>query len=185
MRFLGSLLISRRRPFALFAMVCIGLLTFGYYLQAYAGQEPCPLCVFQRVAYITIVAIALGATLHGPRLVGASVYCSLIAITALIGAAIAGRQTWLQHLPEDLVPECGPGLDFMMDAFPLGETVRKVFQGSGECAKVDWTLLGLSIAEWSLLWFLAIAASSVALMFVRASQRSTRVRYRKPRNNLK
>jgi len=180
---LRSRLLSRRQPFVLIALTCASLLSFGYYLQFYANQEPCPLCIFQRLAYITIVVIALIAAGHGARLAGAAAYYSLITLIALIGATIAGRQTWLQHLPEDRVPECGPGLDFMLDTFPIGEAIRKVFQGSGECARVDWTFLGLSIAEWSLLCFVALALSSVAMLVLRASQRSVRVRYRKQRRS--
>jgi protein dithiol:quinone oxidoreductase len=175
---LSSRLLSRREPFALIALVCGGLLAFGYYLQFYAELEPCPLCVFQRLAYMGIIMIGLIAAAHGPRLSGAAAYYSIIALIALIGATIAARQTWLQHLPEDRVPECGPGLDFMLEAFPLGETVRKVFQGSGECAKVDWTFLSFSIAEWSLLWFLAIAIGSACLLILRAKRQPIRTRYR-------
>lgn len=176
---LRSRLLSRRQPFAFIALACAGLLSFGYYLQFYANQEPCGLCIFQRLAYITITVIALIAAFQGARLAGAAAYHSLITVVALIGATMAGRQTWLQHLPEDRIPECGPGLDFMLDTFPLGETIRKVFRGSGECAKVDWTFLGLSIAEWSLLCFIGLALSSVAMLVLRASQRSVRVRSRR------
>jgi protein dithiol:quinone oxidoreductase len=179
----ASFLTSRRRPFAFIALVCIGLLGFGYYLQVYAGLEPCPLCIFQRVAYMAIIVVALAAAAHAPRLAGATMYGSLIALIAIIGAVLAGRQTWLQHLPEDQVPECGPGLDFMLDTFPLAETLRKVLEGSGECAKVDWTLLGLSIAEWSLLWFVAIIVCSVSLLVMRAKQHPTRVRYKRSRGS--
>ncbi len=181
MLFLRSRIFSRRQPFAIIALLCIGLLSFGYFLQFYAAQEPCPLCIFQRLAYMGITLVALIAAAHGARLTGATVYYTLIALIALLGSMIAGRQTWLQHLPEDLIPECGPGLDFMLETFPLGETIRKVFQGSGECAKVDWMFLGLSIAEWSLLCFFGIAVSSIALLLLRAAQRPVRMRHRKHR----
>jgi disulfide bond formation protein DsbB len=77
----------------------------------------------------------------------------LLFIAAIAGAAVAARQVWLQHLPADLVPECGPGLNYMLHRFPLGETLQKVLSGSGECAQVNWTFLHLSIAEWSLICF--------------------------------
>ncbi|MGH8596108.1 MAG: disulfide bond formation protein B, partial [Gammaproteobacteria bacterium] len=169
--------LSRRAPFAFIALACIGLLSFAYLLQVYADQAPCPLCIFQRLAYFAIAIVALLAAAHGARLSGAAAYYSLITIVALIGASIAGRQSWLQHLPEDLVPECGPGLDFMLDTYPLGDTIRKVFEGSGECAKVDWTFLSFSIAEWSLLSFLLLAICSTGLLIVRARHRPLRRRY--------
>jgi disulfide bond formation protein DsbB len=85
----------------------------------------------------------------------------MILISAVIGAGIAGRQVWLQHLPPDAVPACGPGLEFMLDVFPLAEALKMVFTGSGECAEVNWTFIGFSIAEWSLVCFTVIAISSI------------------------
>jgi disulfide bond formation protein DsbB len=95
--------------------------------------------------------------MHGPRGWGASLYAALISFFALGGAATAGRQVWLQHLPADKVPQCGPDLFFMMENFPLARTLEKLFYGSGECAAVDWKFLGLSIAGWSLVWFIVLA----------------------------
>lgn len=152
---------SNRLFYAILLIISLSLLSFGYYLQFVEGLEPCPLCIFQRVAFISVILVALVGTLHGPRHVWNYVYSGLILVGAVTGAAIAGRQVWLQHLPADMVPECGPGLDFMLEVFPLGETIKMVFTGSGECAKVDWTFLGLSIAEWSLAWFILFAIASV------------------------
>ena len=155
---------SNRLFYLVVFLISISLLSYGYYLQFVEGLEPCPLCIFQRVAFIAISAFAFIGTVHGPQRVGRYVYSSLILISALVGASIATRQVWLQHLPADLVPECGPGLDFMLDVFPLGETLKMVFTGSGECAKVDWTFLGFSIAELSLAWFVTFALASVLHM---------------------
>lgn len=149
---------STRAFYAALAAICIGLLGFGYYLQFFAGQEPCPLCIFQRVAYFTIACIGLVGAIHAPQGTGRLGYSGTVLFAAVIGAAIAGRQVWLQHLPVDQVPECGPGLDYMLDVFPLSDALRMVFAGSGECAEVTWTFLSLSIAEWSLICFLLIAA---------------------------
>ena len=148
---------SARTFYALLATVCIGLLGFGYYLQYFAGQEPCPLCIFQRLAYFTIACIGLVGAIHAPKGPGRLGYSGTVLLAALVGAGIAGRQVWLQHLPPDQVPECGPGLDYMLDVFPLSDTLRMVFSGSGECAEVTWTFLSLSIAEWSLVGFVMIA----------------------------
>ena len=78
-------------------------------------------------------------------------------------ASTASRQVWLQHLPEDKVPQCGPDLYFMIENFPLGRTLRTLIEGTGECAKVDWTFLGLSIAEWSLICFTGLAIGAIAV----------------------
>ena len=155
---------SNRLFYLVVFLISISLLSYGYYLQFVEGLEPCPLCIFQRVAFIAIIGFAFIGTVHGPQKVGKYVYSGLILVAALVGASIAGRQVWLQHLPADLVPECGPGLDFMLEVFPLGETLKMVFTGSGECAKVDWTFLGFSIAELSLAWFLTFAVASVLHM---------------------
>lgn len=164
MRFGETILASSRTWYALLALVPAGLLAFGYYLQYGQGLEPCPLCIFQRLAYMAVVAIAIAGVVAAPAGRGRLVLDLLIVLAAGTGTALAGRQVWLQHLPADQVPECGPGLDFMLDAFPLQDTVRMVLSGSGECAQVDWTFLGFSIAEWSLccfvLLFLAAAADA-------------------------
>lgn len=149
-----------RRFYVAVALLCAGLLGYGYWLQFGEGLEPCPLCIFQRLCYMAVGAIAMIGALHGPGTAWRRLYSGFLFIAAAIGAGIAGRQVWLQHLPPDQVPECGPGLDYMLDVFPLSEALRMAFTGSGECAQVDWTFLSFSIAEWSLLWFVLIAAAA-------------------------
>src|SRR5690606_9987649 len=127
-----------------------GLLGYALYAQHGLGLEPCPLCVFQRVAVLALGIVFLVAYAHNPQRRGARVYGGLATIAAGAGIAFAWRQLWLQGLPADQVPECGPGLDFIMDVFPLWEALAMVFKGSGDCAKVDWTFLGLSMAGWVL-----------------------------------
>lgn len=147
--------------YLLLTIGCAGLLGFGYYLQFVVGLEPCPLCIFQRVAYMAVIAIALAGCIHNPRNLGLRIYSGLILISSLAGAGIAGRQVYLQHLPADKLPECGPGLDYMLEVFPLSETLKMVFTGSGECAEVQWSFLTLSIAEWSLVCFLFISIITI------------------------
>ncbi|MEQ8612840.1 MAG: disulfide bond formation protein B [Gammaproteobacteria bacterium] len=145
---------------------CLGLLVFGLYLEHGTGLEPCPLCIFQRIAYIVVMLIALLAAIHHPAGWGRYVYAALTVITAGIGAGIAGRQTWLQHLPADQVPECGPGLEYMLEVFPLAQALELVLKGSGECAEVQWTFLGFSIAEWSLVCFSLIILATLIITFI-------------------
>ena len=139
-------------------LVCAGLLAFSLYLQYHEYQDPCPLCILQRVAFIALMTVFLLGALHGPGSTGAVVYSALLVIISLIGASIATRHVWLQHLPKDKVPECGPGLTYMLNKFPLFDAFAKVFRGSGECAEVGWTLLTLSIAGWALVWFVLLGA---------------------------
>ncbi len=148
-------------------VICAGLLGFGFYLQYVDGQEPCPLCIFQRVAFIALGLIFLVAALHGPRKTGAIVYTVLGGIAAGSGAALAGRHVWLQNLPADQVPACGPGLSYMMERYSLMRILEKVLTGSGECAEAGWKFLGLTIAGWSLVWFILLGGLMVWLVFLR------------------
>ena len=149
-------------------LICAGLILYALYLQYYEYQNPCPLCVLQRVVYIALMVVFLLGALHGPRRTGAIVYSTLLMLVSLTGAGIAARHVWLQHLPKDKVPECGPGLGYILDRFPLFNALEKVFRGSGECAEAGWRLIGLSIAEWSLVWFILLGAYAV---FVAAAAR--------------
>lgn len=150
--------------FALGALVCALLLGYGYYLQYGQGLEPCPLCLVQRGFFYAVMAVCIAAALHAPGRRGTLAYGAAAALLSLGGAAVAARQVWLQHLPADKVPQCGPDLFFMMENFPLSRTLRTLVSGTGECAAVDWSFLGLSIAGWSLVWFGALFLYSVWLL---------------------
>jgi disulfide bond formation protein DsbB len=154
-------------------LVCAALIGFAYYLQYFEYQEPCPLCILQRLAFFGLAVVFLIAALHGPGRAGSFVYGGILLLTAAIGASIATRHVWLQHLPRAQVPECGPGLDYLLQKYSLGQTLGKVLAGSGECAEVGWTFLGLSIAGWSLVWFVMLGGLAVALaLYNRSALRS-------------
>ena len=163
-----------RLGYALGFIACAGLIGFALYLQYYDYQDPCPLCILQRIAFMALAAVFLVAAMHGPGRTGAIVYGGLLLAVAAVGAAIAMRHVWLQHLPRGQVPECGPGFEFMLRQFPLWRAIEKILAGSGECAEVGWTFLGLSIAGWSLTWFvlLAIFSAWLTLIAMRAPQRA-------------
>ena len=152
-------LFPERWLYLFIALACLLLLGFGYYLQFARGMDPCPLCILQRVAYLGVGLVCLVGFFHGSA---TRIYAAPALVCALAGAAIAGRQVWLQHLPPERVPECGPGLDFILQAFPVFDALKLIFTGSGECAETVWTFLSLSIAEWSLFWFCAL---SVLLLY--------------------
>jgi disulfide bond formation protein DsbB len=145
---------TSRTLFLLGFLACIAMMgTALVYFQYLLQLEPCPLCIFQRVVVITIAAVLLVATLHNPSGWGVRVYGVLVTLVAATGAAIAGRHVWLQNLPADQIPECGPGLDYILEVFPFSEALRMVLHGSGECAEVLWRFLGLSIPGWTLVAF--------------------------------
>ena len=123
----------------------------------------CPLCMVQRAFFYAVTALFVIAALHGPGRIGTAIYSVLIVLFALGGAATAGRQVWLQHLPADKVPQCGPDLYFMLENFPLSRVWKTLLSGTGECAAVDWTFLGLSIAGWSLVWFAVLTVYAIWL----------------------
>ena len=156
---------NSRKFFIVIFTICIGLLIFGLYLEHVHGLEACPLCIFQRIAYTVIIFIALIGAIHNPRNLLQNIYKLLMVISSITGAAIAGRQIWLQHLPPELVPECGPGLDYMFNVFPFGEALKMIFAGSGECAEVKWRFIGLSIAEWSLIMFIGIFIATILSIY--------------------
>lgn len=145
-------------------LACVGMLAFGYYLQYAVGLEPCPLCILQRIALLaTGIAFLLAAIHHPVGKVGAGMYAGLIVLCAMTGAAISARHTWIQHLPENQRPTCGPSLDFMLQTFGPVKSLGRILRGSGECGTVDWTLLSFSIPEWTLAAFLAFAIWAVFL----------------------
>ena len=147
-------------------IICVALLTFGLYLEHFKGLDACPLCILQRIAYISIVLVTLIGILHNPIRTSLIIYKSSIVILATIGALIAGRQIWLQHLPPELVPECGPGFDYMLNVFPFADAIKMILTGSGECAEVNWRFIGLSIAEWSLIMFLGITIATIISIYI-------------------
>ena len=154
---------TTRLAYALGFLACAGLIAFAYYLQYVEHQEPCPLCMLQRVAFIDMMVVFGVAALHGPARRGAIVYSTLLAIMSAMGAAIAGRHVWLQSLPPEKVPACGPGLEYMLQQFPLADALTKIFAGSGECAEASWRFLGLTIAGWSLLWLIALGVYAIVI----------------------
>ena len=150
-------------------LLCAALIAAALYFQHVAGLAPCPLCILQRVAFIGVGVVMGIGFLHGPRGVGRRVYGALAGAVALLGAAVAARHVWLQSLPEGEVPECGPGLAFMLDAFPLQKALGLILRGSGECAEVQWTLFGLTMPGWSLVWLVALAALGFGIAFKRTA----------------
>jgi len=152
----------RRRWLNAGGVVLCGLgLLFAGYAQFYLNLEPCPLCIFQRLALLALGVVFLAALIQHPSGWGSTVYATLIGLIAGAGVGFAARHVWLQHLPPEETPRCGPGLDYLLETLPLHETLREVLTGAGECARVDWTWLGFSLPEWSLLLFLGLGVGGM------------------------
>ncbi|MEO5596293.1 MAG: disulfide bond formation protein B [Lysobacteraceae bacterium] len=150
--------LSFRLQFFVGALICAGLMGYALYSEFHLHLEPCPLCIFQRIAMIALGVVFLLGSLLAPGSVGGRRAWAVLAImTALAGAAIACRHLWLQSLPADQVPACGPPLSFMMN-WPFEKMLTAVFKGSGECAEVNWRFLGLAMPAWTLISFVTLGA---------------------------
>ncbi len=137
------------------------MMAYALYAEHRLLLEPCPLCVFQRVAVIVLGGLFLLAAVHNPSGRGRIVHALLIGLTAASGAGIAAWHVRLQNLPPDQVPACGPGFDYIIDSFPLAEALRLIFSGSGECATIDWSFLGLSMPAWVLIALTGVGVAGV------------------------
>lgn len=161
---------SRRSANTLGLAAAVGLMCYALFAQYGLGLEPCPLCILQRIAVIGMGLLFLLASLHDPRRGGAKVYGMLQGLVAAGGIAVAARHVWVQAQPPGTVAECGASLDYLMDVLPPGEVLMKVLKGSGECAKLDWSFLGLSMPAWVLIAFFALGAWG---LWVNLSRRAT------------
>lgn len=147
---------SRRIGNLIGFIVCAALMGYALYAQHVLGLEPCPLCVFQRVAVISVGVLFLIAALHNPGRTGSRVYAALLLVAVIAGIGLSSRHIWIQSQPPGTVASCGASLDYLMDILPVTEVITRVLTGSGECGKVDWTLLGLSMPWWVLFALVAL-----------------------------
>jgi disulfide bond formation protein DsbB len=156
---------SRRPVFLIVFLVCAALMSVALYMEYVMNLEPCPLCWLQRFAIVGAGLVALLAALHNPRHLGGRIYGLLLALASGVGLGLAGRQLWLQSLPADQVPSCGPSVDYLLDVMPLLDVFRIALRGSGDCAKVVWQFLGLSIPGWTAVFFTLLMVVGFAILF--------------------
>lgn len=156
-------MLPQRPLFLASFLFCVALIATALYFQHGLGMDPCPLCIMQRLAVIGIGIVSLLAAVHNPSPLFLRIYALLVTVIAAVGAGIAARHVWLQGLPPDEVPACGPGLDYIMETFPLGEAMDMILRGSGECAAVSWRLLGLSMPGWTLVIFACYLLAGLAI----------------------
>lgn len=158
-------LFTSKSLFVYTLLLVAGGMAFAIYLQFFQGQEPCSLCVFQRLSYIIYGFIVITALIHHPQYWGMRVYAFLSFWPALVGFSVALRQVWIQSLPAGSVPACGPGLNFLLEQFSVSHVVQIVWAGSSDCATVTWRLLGLSMAWWSAFVFLFLMVVNLVILF--------------------
>ncbi len=154
-------IISRRVANLLGFLACAALMAYALYAEHILGLEPCPLCIFQRVAVIAVGVLFLLAAIHDPGKKGSVLYGVLISLAALTGIGIAARHLWIQAQPPGTVAACGAGLDYMMEILPLRQVIATVLTGSGECGTINWRFLGLAMPGWVLIALVALGAWAV------------------------
>lgn len=143
---------------------CALMMGVALMLQYVVGLEPCPLCILQRIAVLAAAAVLLVAAMHNPRAWGSTAY-GVLGLSAVGGGiAVAGRHVWLQSLPADKVPSCGPGLDYMMEVLPLWDVLSRILSGSGECAEIDGLWWGMTLPQWTLVGFVILAIFPLFLL---------------------
>lgn len=147
---------------------CLISLAYAYYQQYEIGLEPCALCIFQRFAMMALALTFLFAALHH-RWHPMHMLLQLLAGGA--GIALAARHIWIQGLPADQVPECGPGIEYIIEKGGWGEAFLKAFKGTGDCASIDWTFVGLSMPMWVLIMFIGMAVLSIVFNGYLATRR--------------
>ena len=156
------MLVTRRHLLLTGFLISVLLIVYVLYAQYVLGLEPCPLCILQRVAVIALGLSFLLLALSPPQRKQAKFLASLLLMMiSSAGVGIAARHVWIQSLPPDKVPGCGPGLDFMMANFPLSEVLEMVFSGSGECAEISWSFAFLSMPAWALIWLIVLGSFGV------------------------
>lgn len=154
-----------RRVLALVSAVCVAMLAFGLYLQHGVGLEPCPMCIVQRYALILVAVFAALASVRGQK-GWINAWTVLALLASGFGAFTAARQSWLQWFPPEFAM-CGRDFYGMIENYPMRRAIPMIFKGSGDCAAVDWTFLGGSIANWSFVSFAAFCMVFLALLLAR------------------
>lgn len=151
-----------RGQFLLGALACVALLAYALFEQFQMGVEPCPKCILQRVAFIAAGLVFLAGAIHGPGALGRRAYALLVAAACSAGAVVAVRHLIVQFTPQDpMLAGCGPGFNYLLDAFPIAEAIKKAFMATGDCGEISWTFLGLTMPAWTLVWYVILGAGAL------------------------
>lgn len=146
------------------ASFCLLAMLFALFLEHHLGLEPCKLCYLQRAVVVVLGIVFICLAIQNPGRWGVRLYALLSTTICLIGIATAARHIWLQNLPEDRVPACGPSINYMLETFSFLETLKTIWEGAGDCADVMWTFLGLTIPEQLLIYFMGMFLYSLLLL---------------------
>lgn len=147
-------------------ITCIALLASAYYFQFALAMEPCPLCIMQRVATLMVALGCLAGFFLVERPIGLLVASIWTLLSSFFGIYLSHHHNWLQNLPADQVPSCGPSLEYMLDAFPIMEVITVLLRGNGNCAEVSWSFAGLSMPGWLMVFFIGFAIAAAYGVFI-------------------
>ena len=164
--------LSARQIYLIIFLAVGGLIGYAAYSIKILGLEPCPLCITQQFFYSIVGITAFIAFNHNPVEIISRFYAGIIFLASAAGIWVAGRQVWLQSLPEDEVPRCGPPLEYIFEVFPFGDLLKALFIGDGNCAEITWQFLGLSMAGWSFIWFTLFLVLSILIVLKSQSSNS-------------
>lgn len=156
-------LIAGRTGYFIGFIACFGAVGLALYIQTRFQLNPCPLCISQRIVLMSLGLLFLVAAIHKPAQLWARIYAALQVLTALGGAGVSIRHWWLQAHKESMIADCGVGFDYMFENFPLKKALTLVFRGTGDCAAIDWTFLGITIPQLALITFISFAAYAIYL----------------------
>lgn len=156
-------LFSGRVGYLIGFLASFGAVGLALWIQTRYQLNPCPLCISQRMVLMGLGLLFLAAAIHNPSQSLRKVYAALHVMTAFGGAGVAIRHWWLQAHRESMVADCGVGFDYMFENFPLKKALTLVFRGTGDCAAIDWTFLGITIPQMALMTFIGFAGYALYL----------------------
>jgi len=156
--------ISNKTLSLLVFLSCAALLATAYYFEYVLYMDPCPLCIMQRIAVLLVGLAGLAGFLFARNQIARMVSSGFMLLSALLGIGVAGRHVWIQGLPADEVPTCGPSLEYMVDTLPWAEVLTVMLRGNGNCADLQWSFIGLSMPQWMIVWFIGFAITAVYMI---------------------
>ena len=142
---------------------CFGTVILALVIQTVYKLEPCPLCITQRICFMVLGVLFLIGAFVKPATLLSRFFTLLQVIAALVGAGWALRHWYLQAHKESMIADCGVGFDYMFENFPLKKAFSLVFKGTGDCAAIDWTFLGLTLPQLALITFVGFAIYAIYL----------------------
>lgn len=154
--------ISHWRLVHLFALlVCVFLLAGAAYMQLVLGLQPCPLCIIQRVIILIMGLLFLVGVIYVPQAMGRKIFGCLTLLLSAAGIAVSARHVWLIHRPAKGITSCGADISVYINNLPITQTIKLLFQGTGDCANETWQFLGLNLPEWMLVFLVFFAVIGV------------------------